>query len=70
MTKYYDCFNRTWWQPNAAWPGGREPGAGERNYRGHPQHVTEEDAQEHCAEWNSAHDPGPLSNKAEYESAD
>jgi hypothetical protein len=64
---YYNVFHRTWWQPNPAWPNGREPGAGPRHYI--RKHVTEEHARELCAEWNAAHDPGPLSDKAEYEEA-
>lgn len=28
----YRIFWRTWWVDNPSWPGGREPGAGERHY--------------------------------------
>ena len=59
-------FHRTWWQPNGH--GGREPGAGERHYIA--RHVTGDDARAICEEYNSAHDPGFYSDKAEFESAD
>lgn len=67
MQTYYNVFHRTWWQANPKWPDGREPGAGPRHYI--RKHVTQEDARELCAEWNASHDPGPLSDKAEYEEA-
>jgi hypothetical protein len=63
----FDVFHRTWWKPNPSWPNGREPGAGTKHYlaRG----VSEQEARELCREWNDEHDPGPLSDKAEYEDA-
>lgn len=67
MTTYYNVFHRTWWIENAAWPAGREPGAGERHYI--QRRVPLEDAHELCDQWNAAHDPGPLSDKAEFEEA-
>lgn len=67
MQTYYNVFHRTWWQANPAWPGGLEPGAGERHYI--QRRVTYEDALELCKEWNSSHNPGPLSDKAEFEEA-
>ena len=67
MNTYYHVFHRTWWQSNPAWPNGREPGAGPRKYI--QRHVTLDDAKELCQEWNAAHDPGPLSDKAEFEEA-
>ncbi len=63
----YDIFTRTWWIHNDKWPDGREPGAGPRKYRGHPQGVTLEEAREYCQDWNATHDPGKLSLKAEFE---
>jgi hypothetical protein len=66
--KQYRVFTRTWWRSNPAWPQGREPGAGPRHYRGHPQHCTLEEAQRYCKNWNATHDPGKLSYKAEFES--
>lgn len=64
---YYNVFHRTWWRRNPDWPNGLEPEAGERHYiaRG----VTYEHARELCQEWNAAHDPGELSDKAEFEEA-
>ena len=62
----YAVFHRTWWRPNPSWPDGREPGVGERQYL-HLGVETEEQAQAICREWNETHDPGPLSDKAEYE---
>ena len=67
MQTYYNVFHRTWWQANPAWPGGREPGAGPRHYI--KRHVTYEDARELCDQWNANHEPGFLSDKAEFEEA-
>lgn len=66
-TKTYNVFHRTWWRANPAWPGGREPGAGERHYLA--EDVSYAVARELCAEWNAEHDPGFLSDKAEFEEA-
>lgn len=63
----YRTFTRTWWKFNASWPGGREPHAGRKTYRGHYQN--ENEAREACQVYNEAHDPGQLSRKMEYESA-
>jgi hypothetical protein len=62
----YRVFVRDWWRraPN----GGREPGAGRKSYRGHPQHATMEEARSYCQQWNATHKPGFLSRKAEFES--
>lgn len=67
METYYNVFHRTWWQANRNWPGGREPGAGTRHYI--KKHVTRADALELCEEWNNSHEPGFLSDKAEFEEA-
>ena len=66
LDEYFDVFHRTWWQPNPAWPGGKEPGAGTRHYI--ERHVTRRDALKLCKEYNATHDPGFLSDKAEFES--
>jgi hypothetical protein len=63
----YRVFTRTWWKRNPAWPGGREPGAGRKNYRDHPRRLTYEEAQQYCAAWLETHKPGFLSRKAEFE---
>lgn len=65
VPRYFNVFHRTWWVENPAYPNGLEPGAGEKHYIG--RHLLEEDARELCKEWNAAHDPGHLSDKAEYE---
>jgi hypothetical protein len=67
MTTYYNVFHRSWWKANSAWPDGREPGAGERHYI--QKRVTLQDAHELCDQWNASHDPGQLSDKAEFEEA-
>lgn len=67
MSKYFNVFHRTWWKANRNWPEGREPGAGERHYI--KRRVIEEDAREICRVWNLKHEPGFLSDKAEYEQA-
>jgi len=65
--KYYNVFHRTWWTRNPAWPGGKEPGAGKRHYI--RKHVTYADARAICQQYNSTHEPGFLSDKAEFEEA-
>ena len=65
MQTYYNVFHRTWWAYNRSWPTGLEPCPGTRHYIA--RHVTREDALELCEEWNSSHDPGELSDKAEFE---
>jgi len=61
----YRVFTRTWWRRGAS--GLREPGAGRRSYRGHPDNVTASEAQQYCTRWNATHNPGHLSRKAEFE---
>ncbi len=65
METYYDVFHRTWWTRNPAYPNGLEPCAGRKHYI--RKHVTEADAREICRAWNANHEPGQLSDKAEYE---
>lgn len=63
----YNVFHRTFWKRNKSWPGGREPGCGRKHYieRG----VSEDEARRICKEYNTTHEPGFLSDKAEYERA-
>ena len=63
--KRCDVFHRTWWRENPAYPDGLEPHAGEKHYI--KRDVGEDEARRTCAQWNKTHDPGPLSDKAEYE---
>jgi hypothetical protein len=63
----YDVFHRTWWIENPDYPDGREPGAGEKHYLKYG--VSEDEARRTCAQYNKTNDPGPLSDKAEYERA-
>lgn len=65
--RQYRVFVRTWWKRNRDWPNGLEPCAGRRNYTGHPQRCTIEQARDYCRTYNANHDPGPLSRKAEFE---
>lgn len=55
-------FVRNWWIKTAT---GRKPGPGRKTYiaRG----VSEAEALELCREYNSTHEPGYLSRKAEWE---
>lgn len=64
MASPYRVFHRTWWQPNPNWPDGREPGVGPSVFIGWAD--TEEQARAMAQRWNAAHDPGPLSDKAEF----
>lgn len=60
----YRVFHRTWWRrgPN----GSRVPGAGKRHTIA-ARVGTEDEARAICRAWNASHDPGFLSDKAEYE---
>ena len=60
----YKVFHRTWWRRNPDWPDGREPGAGRPKTIAYVN--TEAEAREACSTWNACHDPGFLSDKAEY----
>ena len=62
----FHVFHRTWWRANPDWPGGLEPEAGPKTTIAR-NIATAERAREICAEWNAAHDPGRLSDKAEFE---
>lgn len=63
----YVIFHRRWWTPNASWPDGREPGASR------PQFIEEvvglQAARKACHEWGLTHEPGPMSDKAEFQDA-
>ncbi len=61
----YYVFTRNWWTADPKAPGGRKPGAGPRRTIG--KHLTREEAIEMCREYNTTHDPGPLSYKAEFD---
>jgi len=63
----YRIFHRTWWQRNPDWPDGREPGVGPSRFICWAE--TETEARQICQRWNATHDPGHLSDKAEYEKA-
>ncbi len=61
----YHVFHRTWWKVNPAWPGGLEPHPGTKYTIAF---VDEElEARDLCQEYNETHEPGKLSDKAEYE---
>ena len=61
----YHAFSRTWWRSNPAWPGGREPGAGRKATLG--RRLTYDEARRLCEQYNSTHNPGKLSRKAEFQ---
>lgn len=62
----YKVFTRTWWVNNPNWPNGLEPGAGRKTTIA-KNVKTEEEARAICQRYNSTHNPGRLSRKAEYE---
>jgi len=61
----YQVFTRTWWKRNPRYPNGLEPSMGRKYTIG--QVATEEEAREMCKEYNTAHEAGELSRKAEYQ---
>lgn len=64
----YRIFTRTWWHYEER--DGRQvrvPGSEGQEHTLHKRVSTEKEAQAICRAWNIAHDPGPLSRKAEYE---
>ena len=62
----YRVFVRNWWKDNPSWPNGLEPDpTAEREDLGEVD--TEEEARALCREYNSTHEPGRYSRKAEYE---
>lgn len=63
--KYYNVFHRTWWKRNPSWPDGREPHPGKKHY--FAKGVSYGIALQIAQEWNATHDPGELSDKAEFE---
>lgn len=63
----FHVFHRTWWRFNASYPGGLEPRPGRRTTIDFV--YGEEEARRLCHEYNSTHNPGKLSRKAEYERA-
>ncbi len=62
----YKVFVRNWRKDNPAWPNGLEPDATGRKHT-LDKVATEEEAREICKEYNSTHEPGRYSRKAEYE---
>ena len=62
----YTCFTRTWWRDNPLYSNGLEPCAGSR-YTIAKHVATEEEAQAICRQYNTTHNPGRLSRKAEYD---
>ena len=62
----YNVFIRTWWKNNPKYPNGLEPEAGEKEYIAEDLD-TEQEARAMCREYNSTHDAGRYSLKAEFE---
>ena len=61
----YRVFTRTWWKRNPSWPEGREPCPGRKTTI--DKVATVDEATARCDGYNSTHEPGPLSRKAEFE---
>ena len=59
----FEVFHRTWWRLEN---GVRVPGVGESYHLGYA--IDQEMARAKCKEWNDCHDPGYLSDKAEFTS--
>jgi hypothetical protein len=67
MNTKYNVFHRTWWAENPSWPKGLEPCLGKKHKLA--KNVSYEIARAICKDWNSEHEPGKLSDKAEFEEA-
>ena len=62
----YKVFVRNWWRDDKNWPGGLAPDPNARKYTLHRGLQKEEDARRLCLLWNTTHQKGRLSRKAEY----
>ena len=62
----YHVFTRTWWIDNPAWPNGLEPHMGRKTTLARTEDFAE--AREIADQYNTTHDPGRLSRKAEIQS--
>jgi len=66
----YNVFTRTWWRNAGAnehgWPKGLVPCPGKKHYLARNVDYTE--ARAICERYNSTHNPGRYSRKAEFES--
>lgn len=67
MPTLYRCFTRNWWRRDRFGLKVRDLET-RKAYLPGARYATEEEAIERCTQWNSAHNPGDLSRKAEYES--
>lgn len=63
--KKYNVFHRTWWRRKSS--GDLEPSPGKKHYI--KKGVSFSEARDIAQVWNKNHDPGPLSDKAEFEEA-
>jgi len=61
----YQIFIRDWWIDNPKFPNGLEPGPGPKEFVKIVD--TFQQARDYCQEYNSTHEPGRLSRKAEFE---
>lgn len=66
----FRVYVRNWWREatpeDGRWPNDLVPNSGDKGRR-IGSASTEEEAQRLCREYNSTHQPGRLSKKAEYE---
>jgi len=62
----FNVFHRTWWRFNSDWPDELEPCVGRKHYI-QKKIWSEDEARSIAQEWNSKHNEGRLSDKAEYE---
>jgi hypothetical protein len=62
----YSVFVRTFWKENPSWPDGLEPdGTAKKRYLARGL-STEDQARKLAKEYNTTHEPGRLSKKAEF----
>lgn len=65
--KIYTVFIRNWWKVNKTWPEGLEPDPHARKTVLR-RNLSHDEAVQCCKDYNTNHNPGKLSRKAEFTS--
>jgi len=65
MSERFEVFHRNWWKRDPLHKGVKIPGPGRKTHICYAN--SEAEARAVCKRWNSSHEPGVLSRKAEFE---